>query len=476
MKTRTTWLACWLLVACIGLISCESNTTAESEAITVIRTNDTLIHTVINGTDTSGWYVVPEAKPDRLQAECQPSGKTKVEFLTATDAIAFEVGLGDTIQFYVLLNTDSALTEIVGVPKNVNFSDEYIQAHRGKLEVEIPEVHELANIMVALSAIGQKDSNMVDMTTEYYQDVMEHFGSHKDHPAIDVLNEHIVGVMDMDSYSYYYSLKMNACGYLFDDQGNIVDDNIIHFLGFGDKPDPFVDHSQVFQDFALQSEFRDFYDAHGDYYRKLIKTYEELNPIDKMQRWLEAKFNRQYGNYRVTFSPLVGGAHSTQQFWDNDFSQTIMFVSRAVRSENHSRDLNEMLQSRVVFTEIDHNFVNPLSNEYVEAIDQAMSVRETWVAEGPGTKAYGSPYAVFNEYMTWALFSLYCYDLFPSDDADKSVAIMENQMIESRSFIRFRDFNQQLIEHYHADSNITIDTLYDRMLTWCETVNAESNE
>jgi len=107
---------------------------------------------------------------------------------------------GDTVQFYILHNTDSALTEIVGVSKNVNFTDEYIAAHNGKHDVKIPEVHELANILVALSDIGRIDSNLVDMTTPYYQDVIRHFLPYRHHSIVNLVDKHIRKPRDHQSY------------------------------------------------------------------------------------------------------------------------------------------------------------------------------------------------------------------------------------------------------------------------------------
>jgi len=51
---------------------------------------------------------------------------------------------------------------------------------------------------------------------------------------------------------------------------------------------------------------------------------------------------------------------------------------------------------RRAFTEIDHNYVNPVSDNYIADIDEAMSNLGRWYKGG----SYGSPYAAFKEYMT----------------------------------------------------------------------------
>jgi len=44
---------------------------------------------------------------------------------------------------------------------------------------------------------------------------------------------------------------------------------------------------------------------------------------------------------------------------------------------------------------------------------------------------------------------------------------MERQMTDSRGFIKFDKFNQQLIALYKDKPEIDIDTLYKEILSWC---------
>ncbi|WP_299819744.1 DUF4932 domain-containing protein [uncultured Pontibacter sp.] len=432
-----------------------------------IKSNVESITYVLNDTDRNpGWKIAPEQKPDRLQVECKQR-VNKVAFVTDVDSITFKVKLGDTIRFYVQqTGKEKALTEIVGVPKNANFTKRYIREHQGKFSVEVPEVHELANILVAISKVGQQDSNMVDMTTPYYKEVMAHFSPYKDHPVMEVVNKHIVKPFDNESYWYYYAMKMNACAYVFDKKGNIKNEGIIRKMGFDNQDDPIVANLTLIEDFARKSGFREFYRQHQPYYNDLIKTYHTLNPINHQQEWLEDKFKFKYGNYRVTFSPLIGGAHSTMSYKDKGFEQTVMYVRRADLNPKYNQQVNEMRNSRVVFTEIDHNFVNPTSDKYLHQINEAFADRAKWVAESTGTSAYASPYNVFNEYMTWSIYSLYCLDKFSAEDNAIFIPIMEHQMGQLRGFVRFGAFNQKLLSLYKANPKISMDELYTTMLDW----------
>jgi hypothetical protein len=46
-----------------------------------------------------------------------------------------------------------------------------------------------------------------------------------------------------------------------------------------------------------------------------------------MWKWMEGQFPQRYQGYKVIFSPLIGGAHSTQKFSDDGYSETVMFIS-----------------------------------------------------------------------------------------------------------------------------------------------------
>lgn len=370
-------------------------------------------------------------------------------------------------------------------PSNVNFSDEYISQNKDKFIVVVPEVHELANIMLAISLVGQQDRNMIKMDGAYHQEVLRHFLPFRDHPVIDIINKQIkYGFKTLpkgdneqiaESYKHYFAWKMNACGYIYADDENIIDDGVIHKMGFNYPDDPIRANAGLIEDFAKVSGFRRFYMKHSSYYKELINTYKALIPVDKMKVWLETKFLISYGSYRVIFSPLVNGAHSTRTFRDNGFEQAVMFISAARYNSKYNEALNEMRLSRVVFTEIDHNFVNPISSKYIEDINRIFADRSYWTNESNvGTNAYSTPYKVFNEYMTWALFSLYAIDNFEENDVQVFLISMEKQMVKERGFRQFDAFNQELIMAYaNMPAESSIVSLFPVILEWAEkTVNS----
>lgn len=448
---------------------------------TIFKTESKVVSILINNqVVVEKWNVSPEIKPDIFEAECSRKINI-VTFKADKDSIFFNISVGKTIDFIIQNSkNEQAYTQIKGIIPNVNFTKEYIKANDSKTIVQIPEVSELVNILMVLHKDAEKDSNMFDTKIDYYKEVKEYFKPYLSHPALDTINKYItdlkysedakISLFSNQSYGYYFALKMNACAYEFDKNGKIKNNQIVKEFAKGWYSfDPMKD-IKVFEDFAKKSNFRMFYKNHKLYYNSLIATYNQLNPISKMQNWLDKKFGFGYGSYVVYFSPFISGAHSTNSFESNNFNQSFMFTAKAEMDKEFSPVMNELLESRVVFTEIDHNYVNPVSYKFLERINKSFSNREKW-AKGEVTSMYKNQYDVFNEYMTFAVYSLYVQDNYLKDDFIEYLSKVENQMEESRGYINFKKFNRKLLEKYEENKNIKMTELYDYILNWADNEN-----
>lgn len=448
---------------------------------TIFKTESKVVSILVNNKVVEAkWTLSPEVNPDIFVAECTRK-VNKVTFKANNDSISFDLILGQKIDF-VIQNSknEKAHTQIQGVRPNVNFSKKYIKENDGKTFVKIPEVSELVNIIMVLHKQAEKDNNMFDTNSEYYNEVKEYFKPYLNHPAIDTIQKYItdlkyqednkVYLFSNESYLYYYSLKMNACAYEFDKLNNIKNNKIISQFAKGWYSFDAMKDLKVFEDFARKSNFRQFYKNHKAYYESLIKTYIQLNPISKMQNWLDEKFGFGYGSYVVYFSPLVSGAHAAQNLESNNFNQSFMFIAKAEFDKKYTPVMNELFESRVVFTEIDHNYVNPVSDNLLEKIEKSFSNREKW-AKGESTSMYNNSYKVFNEYMTFALYSLYINDNYSVKDMEEYLPQLEKQMEDSRGFINFKKFNRTLLEKYQQNPKINMIELYEFILIWAEIEN-----
>lgn len=432
------------------------------ETVTTLSTTKKDITVMFNG-QAFPW----ELQEDRISFPFMHKTH-QIGFVTDIDTLAFELKPADTVKVRFILNQkDTIHVAAVGQQNPTHFDADYIEKNRGKYRVYLPEVHELVNIAVALTHIGRKDSNMVHMETDYYRKVMDHFDTYKDHALIDSLNQHITEVFGESSYTYYYNIRMNANMYSFEDD-KILNKSPYKTMGFGgnNELEPLL---PLLEDFVIRSDFKTFYNNNRPYYEQLINTYYELVPINKMWTWIEERFPQRYDSYAIYFSPLVGGAHSAQKFSDNGFNETVMFIDAPIFRNDYDKKTKEAILSRVVFTEIDHNYVNPTTDKYPEAAT-AMEPITCW---NDGTQSYGSGYATFNEYMTWALFSAYLYDNFDRETFEARNAREVNFMANGRGFIRFEAFNDFMLEWYKNNPKTSLEAFYPEVIAWLKEQSCE---
>ena len=389
-----------------------------------------------------------------------------IGFITSKDTISFKLASEDSIKVNFVINKiDTIQATLISRPRKVEFDTNYIEENKGKYTVFLPKVHELVNISIALTNSSKKNSNMVHRS-DYYDKVIAHFDKFKNHPLLDSLNKYIPD-WGIATYRYYFNIRMNACMYSFKDN-NIVNNSPYRVLGF-DTDNYLKDLIPLLEDFSEKSDFKTFYKNNEAYYQSLINSYHELVPINKMWTWVENKFSEKYDSYTIYFSPLIGGMHSTQRFSDNDFKETAMFINAPTFEKDFSKSEKKAILARVVFTEIDHNYVNPTTDKFKE-INALLRPLDCW---NKGTRGYNNSYATFNEYMTWAVFTLYLYDNFDKKTFEKRNKIETDFMVNGRGFIKYKEFNEFVLDWYIKNPNESLEKSYPEVIEWIKSENCK---
>lgn len=358
------------------------------------------------------------------------------------------------------------------------FDSNYTKSHNGKIAFAIPPVYELANIIWTLSPSGQR-ANDLNLEGEYYKRVLTYFKPYLNHKLFKQLD-----FPDSIYANKYYDFRENSFAYNFQNPNLNEKNTKMLFNGpyyyvYGDE----LADSSLFgklrllvEDFALKSKFKQFYKSNLSYYTKQIQRERELLPAKKMWTWLENEFPKtKYQSYKIIFSPLIGGSHSTQNYSTYAdtarFGESVMFICNTDRYDemkNLSEKQKEGLMSGIVFTEIDHNYVNPATNKYSKIIDSIFSNRKIWTRQGNSSDFYDNSISVFNEYMTWSVFCLYILDNYDKSTVDLVINEREERMVDKRHFIKFREFNQALIKIRMEHNELKVAALYPFILDWCK--------
>ena len=342
---------------------------------------------------------------------------------------------------------------------SASFSAEYRSTMQDSVTYEIPEICELFHAVAALTPFGKGETDIIDKSTAYYQDVLEYFKAYQEHSVIKKIQKEL-------RRNRYNRLKMDACGFFFGETGKIEKDNTYPTLSFESK-NWLEKYIEELEDFSNESNFRSFFESHKEFYSQQISLQMEQLAVKSHWDWLEKKFDNRYQSYRITFSPLVYGSHSSNYFIDNDFSQSIMFIGPPYVTDKYSKKQLEGLAGRMVFTEIDHNYVNPLSDKYKKEIETFIGDLEAW--NNMKYRDYSNALSTFNEYVTFALYSLYVIDNYNEEDATLIISRCEERM-NKRGFIRFTEFNQGLIKFYSVNNGVNGKEIYRNIFSG-ETMN-----
>lgn len=356
----------------------------------------------------------------------------------------------------------------------VTIEEKYINT----VSVEIPKVYELMYIACSLTETFKKDDNLISARTpQYRSDVEAHFSKHNTHPLVNLLESKLKD----NAYSQLQpAIRLFALNYDLKPDNRLHENEIFHVNSiliklFRSKIFYYPDNIRLIEDFAQKTSFSQFYGEHEPYYQSLKDKYKKLCDVEDLWRWIESRSSETYDSYRIIFSPLTGGFHNTipgLRDTESNFKQTWMFVSPPPTTDLDTLSEHDVLVltskvEREVFTEIDHNYVNPLSDKYISEIEASMPNYKKWNHQKRG---YSNSLSTFNEYMTWSLFSLYVLDNYPEDLIEEIISIQENFMVDRRKFIHYKAFNRKMIELYEdkkaQGQRMEIESLYPSILQW----------
>jgi len=348
----------------------------------------------------------------------------------------------------------------------INPSTDQTKRNHDSVFIEIPGLYELLKISETLTDVYQETPKYLNKNSGYYDEVMDHYGEYKDHKLVKKLNKNIGRF-----HNYPEKLiRLQSSVFEIDEEGKIEQNKNYKVKGFGKTvPLPlfFVSRNkQLIEDFYQKTSSHNFFEQHREYYDSLINLYHDLCDFRGMWIWLENQFPYHYDSYRIIFSPLTGGFHNTTTIFgdQSDFIQILMFVSAPEQWENISRAENSAIHSRSVFTEIDHNYINPVTDGYISEIKESMGDYKKW---NSGKQRYPNAYLTFNEYMTWSVFCLYASDTYEEQYLEKILERVERSMCENRGFIKFKEFNRELLRLYRnksADEQVA--DFYPEIIEW----------
>lgn len=468
------------LLCMIAMVSIASTARAEPTTPTLRSTRPVVSIRLGDQFAQDAWRLAPEVSPDTYEVDVPAGAKKRVVFVTDVDSLGFDVEVGKAYDFVIEHGADRCATRIVGllaVPAAV-FDAGYRAAHQGKTTVDVPEVYELVNVAIAMTPIGIADSNLVYHRSDYYRDMRAWFDPYREHPAVAAIQ----AVLKQSLYRYA-NIKMDGYSFEFDGSGRIVQSKIYDRTSFiSARTNSIRPLIPALQAFADTSNFREFYRAHRSTYDAQMVFYTDSADVKSMQAWLGRQFPgvTPYDSYKIIFSPLVAYSQSATWLESNGFRELQAHVNfpypqdlrRMAKGAQLSKNAEIILRGEIVFTELNHGYINPEADKYASRVSRATSHREWWVdpAMGPG---YYEGNAAFDEYMNWGLVSLRAVDFVSPAEQEALIAPVDQMMVKGRGFPRFAEFDAFLVDLYrNRGKGQTIADLYPRIIEWFEKENA----
>jgi hypothetical protein len=303
--------------------------------------------------------------------------------------------------------------------------------------VRLSETYELANIILALTDYGKTDPWEVSQQSDYYQQVRAHFDQFSKHPLLSKVN------YSRQQWENYLSFRTDSYAFAFDEANQLVRKfPMVTNKGFN----PFEENLELIEDFVKLSGFRQFYQAHLPYYQDLAKAYLVSQHYPAMLQFLEKEFGKHAvaGSYAIVMSPLVGrmNCHRKVAGVDTDFITLPDFLLTGKTVKEASQE--EMASgTHMLFTELDHAFVNPLTEKH-RSLVKANFDNQIWDA-GSGYET--DSLATFNEYMTWGIYDIFVEQYFPA--VANKVSTDWTLQNETRGFYASALFTKELTTLYH---------------------------
>lgn len=287
-------------------------------------------------------------------------------------------------------------------------------------EVVVHRPTELAWILAGLSPLD-RGGDALNRDTAYWRAAETWFGAFQDHPAVTALG----------SDFNLPRLIGNAANYSMDAQEDLTRSPGSRAMWDDPDGDLFTRHRDLIASFGRESRAMAFFDAQRGTLEDSRLTLAVAVDLADMQTWLETQFVARPGAMTVFVSPVTGGWN----FTNLDPKTPRLWVPAAARP---ATPYDRFRIVRAIFTEMDHNYVNPATARLAPSAFGFMTEANGW-ATPQAWLDYGTAELIVNEYMTFSAFLAYAQDRLAGEDLARTETDTR-RLMEPRGFPQFARF------------------------------------
>ena len=185
-----------------------------------------------------------------------------------------------------------------------------------------------------------------------------------------------------------------------------------------------------------------------------------------MKVFLTTEFGEQFSSdvkYKVILSPFVLRMNCHRSIDSKTIADFITIPDYVLTDTISVKEEDIAASIHNLFTEMDHGYVNPTTDKYNL---EEFFIEEIWDDES-GYADSGK--AVFNEYMTWAVYDIFNSIHFP--EIAEKINLNWHFQNDTRGFIYSNLFASKLRELYHKyKGKKKIKDLYPEVLEWTDKI------
>lgn len=301
---------------------------------------------------------------------------------------------------------------------------------------------ELLSVIQLLGNYGKKFGLVTEKQSAYKTSVINWFTDGKEHRAVKLSDE-------MGAAGFSFDAPHNLMLYLSNPPELALKTPLSDYLlDRGGSMENMDEYISSFREFAVEYNFIDFYEQNKNYYKTIIRNYNENSPKVDYKKQMEGYYGNVPGNYISILTLLLRGNYGME--FDNDV-YSIMGLNGTTEFDSSK---NDMLQ-HLIWHELSHPIINPLTAQYKDIL-KSTEILFKPIKHKMISQAYPTWEICVNEHIIRAITNRLALKHFGEETYN-----FLNLEDENKGFIYLKNVIQKLIDYEHNRGEyLTIDLYY----------------
>ncbi len=314
-----------------------------------------------------------------------------------------------------------------------------------KIKVTVDKRTELLYVILSLSDYAEINSDlMIDNENYPYKyEVDNYFAKFKNHKVVSLVNEAMKRVYFKYTTPVHLFLQL-------DDEYNFHGQDKYPFVGLFNKSQIILDLVKEAKNFAKESKFDEFYNAHLDLYNSIISATENYVKNKNILPWVKEFYKAELPEQTFSINHLLLGKNVGYGISQDDWAvccDGVRCWDEGINFKPNFGVKHFTAHAYHYLHEYLHSIVNPLTDMFFEEV---CNFDFSLVNEDLKLKGYSNRSAFVNDSVIRAIEPVYMKDSGYSEESIEDYI----KDVESQGFICTRELYAKLLEYQNKkDTN-----------------------